>query len=371
VTSSSVQLLTREGGERVVALGGDWTLTGLGSNSARTGKSLRAAARDASLRWDLRGIETLDSAGAMLIWRAWGGRRYPGALLNPAHEAVLRRIEQAPPYRKPQLRSGPLEFIVRLGEKQFLLVDHGRGMQGMLGLMVLDLAYSLTHPREIPLREISATIYKAGAQAMPVTALVGFLIGVVLSYLSADTLKTYGADLYIVDLLGISIIRELGPLLVAILVAGRSGSAMTAQIGVMRVTEEIDAMATLGISPSLRLVLPKIIGLAIAVPLVSIWAITAALAGGALAAQLQLNLSFLYFFQTLPSAVAPANIWIAAVKALSFGAVIALIACHFGLRALPNTESVSSAITNSVVAAITLVIVLDAIYAILFRSIGF
>jgi phospholipid/cholesterol/gamma-HCH transport system permease protein len=139
----------------------------------------------------------------------------------------------------------------------------------------------------------------------------------------------------------------------------------------MRVTEEIDAMATLGISPSLRLVLPKIIGLAIAMPLVSIWAIAAALAGGAAAAQIQLNMSFLYFFQTLPAAVAPANIWIASVKALSFGAVVALIACHFGLRALPNTESVSSAITNSVVASITLVILFDAIFAILFRSVGF
>ena len=207
--------------------------------------------------------------------------------------------------------------------------------------------------------------------ALPVTALVGFLIGVVLSYLTADTLKAYGADLYIIDLLGMSIIRELGPLVVAILLAGRSGAAMTAQIGVMRVTEEIDAMVTLGISPTLRLVLPKVIGLALAMPLVSVWSTAASLAGGAAAANVQLGISYIYFFEALPKAVPAANIWIASVKSLSFGAAIALIACHYGLRVRPNTESVSSSITNAVVAAITMVILLDAVFAIMFRSIGF
>lgn len=368
---TSLQLQIRDSGQRVVALAGDWTLGSLRNNLAKITKGLRAAARDPTLVWDLSSIGSLDSAGAMLIWRAWGNQRRAGALVRPEHEAVLQRIAAVPRHNPVRRQGGLLSPLIALGQKEFQLVGHARGMLGLLGTMVLDVIRGILHPHDLPWREISATVYKAGAQAMPVTALVGFLIGVVLSYLSANTLKTYGADLYIVDLLGISIIRELGPLLVAILVAGRSGSAMTAQIGVMRVTEEIDAMATIGISPSMRLVLPKIIGLAIAMPLVSIWAIAAALAGGAVAAQVQLNISFLYFFQALPSAVSAANIWIASVKAVSFGAVIALIACHFGLRALPNTESVSSAITNAVVSAITLVIVLDAIFAILFRGIGF
>ena len=367
----SLQLKTRDSGERIVALAGDWTLASLGANLARTSKSLDAAARDTTLIWDLCGIQSLDSTGAMVIWRAWGKHRRGGALVRPEHEAVLKRIAAVPPHGRNLRQSTLLTPLIALGRMEFQLLGHAKGMLALLGTLVLDALRGAVRPLDLPWREISATIYKAGAQAMPVTALVGFLIGVVLSYLSADTLKTYGADVYIVDLLGISIIRELGPLLVAILVAGRSGSAMTAQIGVMRVTEEIDAMATIGISPSMRLVLPKVIGLSLAMPLVSIWAIAAALAGGAAAAQVQLNISFLYFFQSLPAAVSPANIWIASVKALSFGAVIALIACHFGLRALPNTESVSSAITNAVVSAITLVIVLDAIYAILFRSIGF
>jgi phospholipid/cholesterol/gamma-HCH transport system permease protein len=197
------------------------------------------------------------------------------------------------------------------------------------------------------------------------------LIGVVISYLTSDTLKAYGAGVYIVNLLGISIIRELGPLLVAILIAGRSGSAMTAQIGVMRVTEEIDAMIAMGISPISRLVLPKVLGLAVALPLVSIWAIAAALVGGAIAAYAQLGLDMVFFLSSLPRVVYADNIWIASVKTLTFGMTIALISCHFGLRAKPNTESVSSSITTSVVAAITLVILLDAVFAIMFRSVGF
>lgn len=371
MTATFLQLQTRESGERVVALTGDWTLASLRADVTRVSKSLKSAAKDSSLVWDLRAIGSLDSTGAMLIWRAWGNRRRGGALLRPEHETVLQRISAVPHYSHGRRRGNVLSPFVALGQQEFLLLGHVKGTLGLLGTLMLDAILGILRPRDLPWREISATVFKAGAQAMPVTALVGFLIGVVLSYLSADTLKAYGADLYIVDLLGISIIRELGPLLVAILVAGRSGSAMTAQIGVMRVTEEIDAMATIGISPSMRLVLPKIIGLAIAMPLVSIWAIAAALAGGATAAQVQLNISFLYFFQSLPAAVDAANIWIASVKAISFGAVIAFIACHFGLRALPNTESVSSAITGAVVSAITLVILLDAIFAILFRSIGF
>lgn len=371
MTPASVQLQTKDSGERVIALTGDWTLASLRSSVATVWKTLKSVAADPNLIWDLRRVEALDSTGALLIWRAWGGRRRTDALLRPEHEPILKRLAAVPPVTWPRWRPDWLGPIIFLGRLEANFAGHVLGFIALIGFLVLDALYLLTHPLRIPWREISATIYKAGALALPVTALVGFLIGVVLSYLTADTLKAYGADLYIIDLLGMSIIRELGPLLVAILVAGRSGAAMTAQIGVMRVTEEIDAMATLGISPTQRLVLPKVIGLALAMPLVSIWSTAAALAGGAAAANLQLDISYLYFFQALPKAVPAANIWIASVKALSFGAVIALIACHYGLRVRPNTESVSASITNAVVAAITLVILLDAVYAILFRSVGF
>ena len=149
----------------------------------------------------------------------------------------------------------------------------------LLGKVSLAFMEAVRHPSRMPWREISANVYRTGAQALGITALVGFLIGVVLSYLSAQQLKAYGAGIFIVNLLGISVVRELGPVLAAILVAGRSGSAMTAQLGVMRVTEEIDAMSVMGIPYTLRLVLPRIIALAISLPLIVLWTNAIALVG--------------------------------------------------------------------------------------------
>jgi phospholipid/cholesterol/gamma-HCH transport system permease protein len=369
--AESVQLKTTESGERVVTLSGDWTLAKLQPSIRRLFRALKSVAADPTLKWDLRQVDALDSTGALLIWRAWGGDRRGSTLLKTEHAAIMESVAAVPPVEAARWRPYLLAPLVFLGRRESRLFEHTLALVSLIGMLVLDAAWLLFHPRQIPWREISATIYKAGAMAMPVTALVGFLIGVVISYLTADTLKAYGAGVYIVNLLGISIIRELGPLLVAILLAGRSGSAMTAQIGVMRVTEEIDAMITMGISPVTRLVLPKVIGLALAMPLVSLWAIAAALVGGALAAKGQLGISVIFFLTSLPKVVAANNLWIAGVKTLAFGIAIALISCHFGLRTKPNTESVSNSITTSVVAAITVVIVLDAVFAIMFRNVGF
>lgn len=371
MSPGSVQLKTTDAGERVVVLSGDWTLAALGSTLARVFNALKSVSSDPTLKWDLRQIDALDSTGALLIWHAWGGDRRGTSLLKPDHATILQRIADVPPVPAARWRPDLMAPLVNLGQRESRFFGHVLAVVRLVGMLVLDAIYLLAHPRQLPWREFSATIFKAGALSMPITALVGFLIGVVISYLTADTLRAYGAGVYIVNLLGISIIRELGPLLVAILVAGRSGSAMTAQIGVMRVTEEIDAMVTLGISPVSRLVLPKIVGLAVAMPLVSMWAIAAALVGGALAADIQLGIDFFYFLGALPKAVSADNLWIASVKSLTFGMTIALISCHFGLQAKPNTESVSSSITTSVVASITMVILLDAVFAIMFRSIGF
>jgi len=235
---------------------------------------------------------------------------------------------------------------------------------------VLDAVQLVRHPARVPIREISANIYRTGAQALGITALVGFLIGVVLSYLSSNQLRTFGADVFIVNILGISIVRELGPVLAAILVAGRSGSAMTAQIGVMRVTEELDAMAVLGIPHTLRLILPKVIALAIALPLIVLWTNAMALAGGMLSAHIELGISFRYFLGSLPDAVPVANFWLGLGKGAVFGVLIALVACHFGLRIQPNTESLGIGTTNAVVSAITVVIIVDAVFAVTFSHIG-
>jgi phospholipid/cholesterol/gamma-HCH transport system permease protein len=264
----------------------------------------------------------------------------------------------------------PFHLLEFFGELLLKAWVNLRGMIALFGQLLLDVGYLLRHPADMPWREFAANIYKAGAQALSVTALVGFLIGITISYLSALQLKGFGADIFIVNILGISIIRELGPVLVAVLVAGRSGSSMTAQIGVMRVTEEIDALSTMGISRTIRVVLPKVLGLTVAMPLIVLWTSGVALFGGMVAAMLQLDLSLVYFFENLPRAVPAANLIIGLSKGVVFGFVIALVACHFGLRVKPNTESLAANTTSSVVTAITTVILVDAIFAIFTRHIG-
>ncbi len=264
----------------------------------------------------------------------------------------------------------PLDPVIHIGAAAIGFWRQVVDFVALLGQIVLDCLHLLRLPQDLPRREISANLYKSGVRAMPVTALVGFLIGVTLSYLSALQLRNFGADVFIVNILGMGIIRELGPVLVALLVAGRSGSAMTAQLGVMRVTEEIDALATMGIPRSLRLVFPKVVALAIVMPLLVLWATTIALIGGMVAAQLQLDISYGFFVQTLQRVVPVANLWIGLAKGLVFGILIALVSCHFGLRVRPNTESLSANTTASVVTAITLVIIADAIFAVAMRGIG-
>lgn len=351
----------------LVVLSGEWILAAMLPDLVRLRAQLAALAGFAG-EWDLRSLERLDSAAAVLLWRTWGECWPETLLIEGHHRLVIERVAALP----ADVLTGDEHFSVKRQFGLLLLSVRSNffGVIAVLGQLLLDLGYVLRSPRDFPAREFAANVYKAGAQALPVTALVGFLIGITISYLSALQLKSFGADLFIVNILGISIIRELGPVLVAVLVAGRSGSAMTAQIGVMRVTEEIDALSTMGISRSLRVVLPKILGLTVAMPLLVLWSSGVALFGGMLAAMLQLDLSLIYFLENLPRAVPVANLYIGLGKGLVFGFVISLLACHFGLHVKPNTESLAAKTTSSVVTAITLVIVIDAIFAVMTRQMG-
>lgn len=358
-------------GRRWLRLSGDWKLTALAPGYQRVSAALAEHARDAALGWDIRGIETLDSVGALMLWRAWGRRVLPGLQMRPEQALVFEPIAAA--QKKTETGPAPMSpfaWIIAVGRLALHIRSHLFDMIALIGQLILDLGRILRHPRDMPWRETSANLFKSGVRAMPVTALVGFLIGVVLSYLSALQLKTFGADVFIINILGIGIIRELGPVLVAVLVAGRSGSAMTAQLGVMRVTEEIDALATMGVSRSLRLVFPKVAALALAMPLLVVWTNAVALIGGMVSAQLQLDISYGFFLDTLPKVVPAANLAIALAKGVTFGILIGLVASHFGLRVRPNTESLSSHTTASVVTSITVVILVDAIFAINTRNIG-
>jgi phospholipid/cholesterol/gamma-HCH transport system permease protein len=319
--------------------------------------------------WDLTQVSRLDQAGAAVLWRAWGARLPEPLALRPEHEglfAQLREVQGAP----ATFRRRSASPLMRLGFRVLAFADHLGDFTRLTGRVVLDLFRLPREPARIPWKEISANVYRTGAQALGITALVGFLVGVVLSYLSAQQLRLFGAEVFIVNLLGIAVIRELGPVLAAILIAGRSGSAITAQIGVMRVTQELDAMTVMGIPHTLRIVLPKTVALAIAMPLLVLWTNAIALVGGMLSAQVQLGLDYRYFLSALPAAVPIANLWLGLGKAVVFGILIALIACHYGLRIKPNTESLGSGTTNSVVTSITMVILVDAVFAVMFSHVG-
>jgi phospholipid/cholesterol/gamma-HCH transport system permease protein len=331
--------------------------------------ALDAAAAGTAL-WDLRQIGQLDHLGGQVLWDHWG-RQWPGRLeVLPAQRAVLDRVARFSIDRPEPPSPGFRENFLSLGEGVLKVVDHGADLLALVGRLLLNLVKLVKNPREGPWRDLSGHLYHIGATALPITALVGFLIGVVLAYLISQQLRQFGADAFIVDILGISLIRELGPVLAAILIAGRSGSAITAQIGVMRVTEELDAMRVMGIAHSYRLVMPRALALAIVMPLISVWTTIAALLGGMLAADLVMGVTPSFFIHALPDAVDAANLTLATAKSVVFGVLIALIGCHFGLRVKPNTESLGQGTTASVVTSITVVILVDALFAVLFKSIG-
>jgi phospholipid/cholesterol/gamma-HCH transport system permease protein len=358
----------------VVTLDGSWSAAMMARPEVWTDlhRSLQGtvAKVGANGTWDLRSIERFDHTGAQLLWNVWG-RVAPAELQgSPAQRAMLDRVARysvGPP--RAETRSLWQRFLA-LGELVYQVVDHGRDLIRLVGQLLLDCLRLARSPRDGPWRDVSGHLYRIGATALPITALVGFLIGVVLAYLMAQQLRKFGADAFIVDVLGIALIRELGPVLAAILLAGRSGSAITAQIGVMRVTEELDAMRVMGIAQGYRLVMPRAIAMAIAMPLVTVWTTVAALFGGVLSADFAMGITPAYFLSALPAAVEVSNLTLAVGKSMVFGVLIALVGCHYGLRIEPNTESLGQGTTASVVTSITVVILVDALFAVVFKDVG-
>lgn len=352
---------------------GQWRVEKLASGKTFSAvqTSIKALPDARQIFWDLSQIEELDYIGAQFFWDAWGHALPENMKMRSEHQALFRRLESAGSLDLRQVKKQQIHLLTLIKRFRDLIFGHFFAIVTLTGQFILDFIQFAKKPQRGPWKEISANIYNAGAQAVAITALVGFLIGVVLSYLSAQQLHNFGGDPYLVDLLGIGITRELGPLLSAILVAGRSGSSMTAQIGVMRVTEELDAMQVMGMSHGFRLVLPKVVALAIVMPLLVMWTNIVALLGGMIAAQVSIGLSTSYFISALPRAVPDANLIIGLGKGVVFGALIALISCHFGLGIKPNTESLGQGTTSAVVTAITMVILADAVFAIVFQHVGF
>ncbi|MBK6595167.1 MAG: MlaE family lipid ABC transporter permease subunit [Burkholderiales bacterium] len=356
-----------------VRLLGRWTAESLAEQSHWQDLQSELAALPQDWRactWELAQLDRMDHTGAQLLWNTWY-RQWPDQVLAlPAQRAMLQRVAQFSSQLPPRKQHTAWDLFLRMGSWVVTVEEHVVDALRLLGQLVLDCGRLVRSPRSAPWRDISGNLYRIGAAALPITALVGFLIGVVLAYLMSQQLRQFGADAFIVNVLGISLIRELGPMLAAILIAGRSGSAITAQIGVMRVTEELDAMKVMGIPQGYRLVLPRAVAMAVAMPLLAVWTTLAALLGGMLAADLVLGLTPAYFVNALARAVLVSNLWLAVAKSVVFGLLIALIGCHYGLRVKPNTQSLGEGTTASVVTSITVVIVVDAVFAIVFKDIG-
>lgn len=224
----------------------------------------------------------------------------------------------------------------------------------------------LAHPQRIRWRPILFNLRTAGLDALPIVGLLSFLLGIVVAYQAADQLRQYGANIYVTDLVGLSMLREFAPLMSAIIIAGRSGSAYAAQIGTMQVTQEVDAMRTLGIAPLEMLVLPKLLALAIALPLLTVFSDVLGVLGGMLMARAQLGVSFHEFLARFPHAVSTTSYMVGIGKAPVFAVIIAVVGCFQGFRTQGGADSVGRQTTRAVVQSIFLVILADALFSVAF-----
>ena len=257
-------------------------------------------------------------------------------------------------------------IIERVGQATVATFKKTMEILSFIGEIAITFAKSIVRPKHIRWRPILFNIRSAGFDALPIVGLLSFLLGVVVAYQGAGQLKQYGANIFVADLIGLSMLREFSPLMTAIIVAGRSGSAYAAQIGTMVVTEEVDAMRTLGISPLELLVLPKIIALVIALPLLIVFADALGVFGGMLMARQQLDVSFVEFLDRFVKAVSPTAFMIGVGKAPVFAAIIAIVGCFQGFKTKGGADSVGHQTTRSVVQSIFLVIVADALFSIAF-----
>jgi phospholipid/cholesterol/gamma-HCH transport system permease protein len=372
--SQLLTILTEGDGLRVVVLGA-WTLdVAIALNdkmSELAGRNTRAVFLDASA------LTTLDSAGAWVIGRTMRAMAARGADIQvdgmrDDFRALLDKTEIVDP--EVPLDEVPgmsiASVLHRTGSAVFASMSIGRDLLGFFGLTIVTLGRLLIGRARLRWISLFRQIEAVGFDALPIVGLLCFLVGIVLAYMGALQLQRFGAAILTVNLVGVSVLREIGVLLTAIIVAGRSGSAFTAQIGTMKVNQEVDAMETLGLSPVDVLVMPRLVALFIALPLLVFFGDMMGLVGGAVISVVYLDLSFGQFLIQLKDAVDFWDFGTGLIKAPVFAYVIALVSCHQGLQVSGSAESVGTRTTASVVQSIFLVIVLDAVFAIFFAEIG-
>jgi len=348
-------------------LAGRWTLAEAASRQAALAHEWHGIAEI-----DARQIDHLDSAGALLLVQLLGRLQLQPAqvALDPNHQALLAAIAGASQHDGivPGPHSGLRDVLARIGETTFGLWLQTRMFLGFIGLSLSTLLRTAIHPRRLRITAMVHHIEATGLDAVPLIAVLCFLIGAVVAFLGSTVLATYGATIFVVELVGFSFLREFGVLLTAIVVAGRTASAFTAQIGAMKSREEIDAIRTLGLDPIELLVLPRLLALVIATPLLTFIAMIAGIAGGLSVAAISLDITPEAFLTRFHETVALRHLLVGLVKAPLFAAVIALIGCLEGFKVAGTAQSVGERTTSSVVQSISSVIVLDALAAVFFME---
>jgi phospholipid/cholesterol/gamma-HCH transport system permease protein len=375
-TAPSLSYAT-ERNEAHLQAAGAWTAAAAQTIEALTDSTVAQIRGSQSVRIDIAAIEELDTYGAWLIERLIRRCKSQGltaemrgvperfkGLLEAVHETVGERMA----VRK---RAGPLlTTLEAIGRTFPQLTEDLSLFSAMLGALAAAIVKVILHPRRFRLTSAVHHLDRVGWQAMPIMLLISVLIGAIIAQQGIFHFRKFGADIYVVDLVGILVLRELGVLLIAIMSAGRSGSSYTAELGSMKMREEIDALRTMGLDPVEVLMLPRIIALVIAMPILTFFGSLAALYGGGLIIWLYGGMSPEIFIARLQEAVSVTSFKVGIIKAPFMGLVIGVVACSEGLRVKGSAESLGLQTTTSVVKSIFLVIVLDGLFAVFFASIG-
>jgi phospholipid/cholesterol/gamma-HCH transport system permease protein len=321
---------------------------------------------------DLSEIDRMDTVGAWIIYRTVRDR---GAKVIGASRDEVSLLKQVGEFDVPTrvVPDEPHNFMAGLRELGQWVSEIGVTLVGLLGFFgstLIGFANIIRRPRRFRLNAVVQRFDVVGVRALGIIGLMSFLIGIVIAQQGSVQLAQFGAEVYTINLIGRLTVRELGTLMTAIMVAGRSGSAFAAQLGTMKITEEIDAMRTIGVSPVEALVIPRIIAAVVMMPLLAFWSMLLALIGGGIFVWLDLSIPPITYIQRLQEVIPITDMWVGIIKAPVFGFIIALAGCFQGMLVQGNSEEVGSRTTTAVVQSIFLVIVLDAVFAVFFSSIG-
>ncbi len=362
----------------VFKAGGRWTI----AQSAKLDQDLKniEAGAGRPITMDASAIERLDSTGAWLLLRTRrvledAGHKVGALTVPERYTNLLQNLERETQTDGKSVRAArmsPWKYrLYRIGKAAVHTGHQAWHMLGYLGRVTVETGEMIVAPRKnLRFAAMIAQVEETGISALPIVGLLAFLIGIVLAYQGADQLRRFGAEIFTINLLGVGVLREIGGLITAIIVAGRSGSAFTAHIGSMRVNQEIDAMQTMGLNTVDTLVLPRIIGLVISLPLLTFYANVMALIGGAMMCYFDLGITIPVFLRQLNQAVDVNTLMVGLIKAPVFAFVIALVGCYEGFQVERNAASVGLLTTRAVVESVFLVIVLDAAFSIMFSVLG-